>query len=445
MSTATTATGSAPSRAYLDLLEATTRRRALAFEPLTSPHTGAPEAAAAAVRRAAAEGRDDVATLAGVVHDLAEVAFEEHASVAAIADLLTRHGIEVETGTHSLATSLSARVGLAPGDGGTGTIAIVAEYDALPGIGHACGHHLIAASATGAFLALAAQARDLPGEVVLLGTPAEEGGSGKELLWREGFFDGVDAAVMLHPFSYDVVDHPFLGRRQLVVTYRGVAAHASAQPFMGRNALDAAALNYQAVGLLRQHLPPSDRVHGVVREGGDRPSIVPELARLEYYVRSAHPETLRDLSRRLEDVAHGVALATGTQVELAWDPQPFTLPLRTNDPLARRWARHQQAVGRAPLAGGIVPEILAGSTDFGNVSVRVPSIHPMIAVGDAALHTREFAAVSGSPSGIRAAHDGAVGLALTALDWLHDGELRAAAVADFEAGGGVVDVEGCFA
>ena len=131
---------------------------------------------------------------------------------------------------------------------------------------------------------------------------------------------------MVHPFGFDVVDHPFLGRRQLRVTYHGVAAHASASPFMGRNALDAVALNYQAVAMLRQHIPPSDRVHGVVLEGGTRPSVVPERATVEYYVRSASPTTLKDLSERLADIAQGAALATGTTAELVWDAAPFTLP-----------------------------------------------------------------------------------------------------------------------
>lgn len=435
-----------PSSAYLDHLRQETERRRATFEPLTSPHQGAPDAEAERVRAAASTQEQQVLALAHEIFGYAEEAFTEHQSVAAIAALLAEYGHAAEVGTHGLETSLIARAGRSPEDGGVGRIAIVAEYDALPGIGHACGHHIIAAGAVGAFLALAANADELPGEVVLLGTPAEEGGSGKELLAQQGFFDGIDAAIMVHPFGYDVVDHPFIGRRQLVVRYRGVAAHASVQPYMGRNALDAVALNYQAVGFLRQHLPPGDRVHGVVREGGARPSIVPEQAAIEYYVRSPRGETLRDLSARLEAIAYGIAQATGTSAELTWDPQPFTLPLRTNDALVRRWATHQHDRGRVPLAGGIVPPELAGSTDFGNVSLRIPSIHPMIAVSapDVALHTREFAEAGASPAGDLAALDAAVGLALTALDWLHDDDLRQAAVADFEAAGGVVDVAGYF-
>ena len=268
--------------------------------------------------------------------------------------------------------------------------------------------------------------------MLLLGTPAEEGSSGKEILARNGFFAGVDAAIMVHPFGFDVVDHPFLGRRQLRVTYHGVAAHASASPFMGRNALDAVALNYQAVAMLRQHIPPSDRVHGVVLEGGTRPSVVPERATVEYYVRSASPTTLKDLSERLADIAQGAALATGHHRRARLGRGAVHAPGPDQRAARRalgRCTRRDQ--GRTVLAGGVVPEILAASTDFGNVSVRLPGIHPMIAVSDpdVALHTREFAEVAGGPRGDAAAVDGAVGLALTALDYLADPALRAAVAA----------------
>ncbi|WP_066587570.1 M20 family metallopeptidase [Cellulomonas timonensis] len=444
-----------PSTAYLDALRAQTERRRATFVPSASPHQGAAERDVARVRSAAEAQQDDVVALSRVIHAHPEEAFQERRAAAEIADLMARHGVTATVGSHGLATALRAGLTAAGPDSGDPdlgagpTVAILAEYDALPGIGHACGHNVIAAAGVGAVLALRRAGADglaLPGRVLLLGTPAEEGNSGKEILARAGFFDGVDAAVMVHPFGYDVVDHPFLGRRRLRVTYHGVAAHASASPFMGRNALDAVALNYQAVGFLRQHIPPSDRVHGIVLEGGERPSVVPERATLEYYVRSAHAATLRDLSQRLEDIAHGVALATGTTAEVTWDPVPFSLPLRTNTPLAERWAQHQAAQGRTALAGGIVPEILAASTDFGNVSQRLPGIHPMIAVSepDVALHTREFAHAAGGPAGDRAAIDGAIGLALTALDYLADPQLRAAVLQDFEDAGGQVDVPGYF-
>ena len=446
------------STAYLDVLARATERKRAAFTALTSPFPGADADAVAAVRSAAATQVDEVVALSRQIHARPEEAWVEHESVAAIAELLTRHGIPVTVGWDRFDTAFRSGLmgrgaddGAMIADGSAGpTIAILAEYDALPAVGHACGHNIIASAAVGAFLALASAVSDrgltFAGRVLLLGTPAEEGNSGKEFLARVGFFDGIDAAIMVHPFGYDVVDQPFLGRRQLRATYHGKAAHASASPFLGRNALDAVVLNYQAIGLLRQHLPPSDRIHGVVLEGGDRPSVIPERVTVEYYVRSAAPETLRDLSGRLEDIARGVALATGTAVEIDWDPVPFTLGVRTNGPLAARWAVHQASVGRTALAGGVVPEILAASTDFGNISVRIPGIHPMIAVSepDVALHTREFAVVAGGERGDSAAVDGAIGLALTALDYLVDADLRAAVDEDFAAAGGPLDVEGFF-
>lgn len=441
--------------AFLQVLQATTDRKREAFTPLQSPYAGAPAAVAEAVSTAAGALREELVNVHRDLHAHPEEAWREHRSVAALTELLRRHGVDPTVGWGGVETAFRAgSTAAGPDDGAPSpdagpTIAILAEYDALPQVGHACGHNVIAAAGVGAFLALVdavAEGLEFDGRVLLLGTPAEEGNSGKEVLAQQGFFEYVDAAIMVHPFGYDVVDQPFLGRRQLRATYHGVAAHASASPFMGRNALDAVVLNYQAVALLRQHLPPSDRVHGIVLEGGERPSVIPERASVEYYVRSADAATLRELSQRLEDLARGVALATGTRVEIAWDPLPFTLPVRTNTALAQRWALHQQSVGRTALAGGVVPDILAASTDFGNISARIPGIHPMIAVSDpeVALHTREFAIAAGGERADQAALDGALGLALTALDYLSDAQLRAAVNDEFAAQGGPIDVEGYF-
>jgi len=365
--------------------------------------------------------------------------------------VIAARGIEADVGVHGLPTAFVAEL---PGSSAGPVVAILAEYDALPGVGHACGHNLIAAASVGAFLALAetrrrhpAFAADLAGRVLLIGTPAEEGGNGKELLARDGAFEGLDAAVMAHPFGADVADPTFIGRRIVRIVYHGVAAHAAAAPFQGRNALDAVALNYQAVGLLRQHLVPGDRIHGVVVDGGERPNVVPERAELEYYVRSHSIDTLRELSARVEDIAHGIALATGTGVEVHWDPQPFSLPIRHNGPLAERWAVAQAERGRTVRRAADAPAASAASTDFGNVSVRVPGIHPVVAVApaDVALHTREFAAFAGSSEAVAAVTDAAYGLAATVADLLADAGLRAAVRRDFEAAGGVADVAATFA
>jgi amidohydrolase len=408
-----------------------------------SRHGGAPEELAAAV-----EARVDglVEDLNHVVHSLhadPETAYQEHRSVATLVDVLGRHGIDAQNGVGGVETAFRAEVsGSAEGP----TVAILSEYDALPEVGHACGHNVIAATGVGAFLALAQTLREdpgaFPGRVVLLGTPAEEGHTGKELMARGGAFDDVDAAIMAHPYGHDLADQVWLGRRLLSWTFTGSPAHASAQPFMGRNALDAATLAYQAVGLLRQQLPPIDRVHAVVTEGGTRASVITERAVVQLYARSKYPDTLKDLSRRLDDIAAGAALMTGTRVEVDWDAFPPSLPVRTNEALTDRWVAAQRWRGRDPLPGGVVSESLAASTDFGNVSYRVPGIHPLIAIApaDVALHTREFAAAAATPAAESGALDGAAGLALTALDYLCDARLQADVAAEFDAQGGPLDV-----
>jgi amidohydrolase len=438
-----------PSSLFLEAAAAEAERRSAAAPAITSPHAGAPAEVRTAVTAAVDGLAPALGDLAARIFELAEPGFAESGSVAAIAELLASAGIAPTVGVHGLPTAFLAE---APGTSDGPTVALLAEYDALPGLGHACGHHLIAAASVGAFLALA-EARGalppgtLPGRILLLGTPAEEGGNGKELLARAGAFDGADAAVMAHPFGADVADPPFIGRRIVRIVYHGVAAHASAAPWQGRNALDAATLNYQAVGLLRQHLAPGDRIHGVFVDGGERPNVVPERAELEYYVRSHAADTLRELSARVDDIAHGIALATGTGVEVIWDPQPFSLPIRHNAPLGDRWALAQAERGRIVRRAADAPSHQSASTDFGNVSVRVPGIHPVIRVAppDVSLHTREFAAYAGAPEASTAVTDAAYGLATTLADVLVDDGLLAAVRADFAAQGGVLDVEGYFA
>jgi len=427
---------------HLEQLRAATDRAAATAEPLASPHAGAPEELLARTEQAVEAVAADLLGLSHDLHAHPEEGYAEHRSARAVADLLGRHGIDAEVGVHGLETALRARTG--SGDGPT--VAVLAEYDALPGIGHGCGHNIICSAAVGAFLGLSAvlSGGEVGGTALLLGTPAEEGGGGKELMARDGAFEGVDAVVMLHPFSYDSAVQPFLGRRQLRVRYTGIAAHASAQPFMGRNALDAVVAGYQGVAMLRQHIPDTDRVHGVITDGGQRPNVVPGTASALYYVRSATPETLADLSRRMEAIAVAAAAMTGCGYELAWDELPAYLPIRANLELAARWTRHQARRGRTALPPGVTPASLAGSTDLGNVSVRTPSIHPMIAISgpDTSMHTTEFAAAAVSPAGDAAVLDGAVGLALTALDVLADPAVLAAARAEFEAAGGVLDLTG---
>ncbi|GAA1434886.1 M20 family metallopeptidase [Microlunatus lacustris] len=420
-------------------LGAETEARAASTEAPVSTAAGAPADLLAAVAAAV----DELApTLVAASHDLAEhpeVGFEEHRSAAALAALVESRGIAVTRGAYGLETALAAEV---QGSGDGPSIAVLSEYDALPGIGHGCGHNIIATTGVGAFLALAAVREQWAGRVVWLGTPAEEGGSGKEYMARDGAFDGIDAALMVHPFGYDLAQSVFLGRRQLRATFTGITSHASAQPFMGRNALDAVNLTYTGVALHRQQMPPSDRVHGVITDGGERPNVIPERAEILFYLRSEYPESLKILSQRVADITAGAALMTGCSVELSWDDAPPYLPLRTNGPLAAAWNRRYGDRGHTMIAPAVVPSTFAGSTDFGNVSYRVPGLHAMVKIAgnDVSLHTRDFAAAAVTPTADAVLADAAYGLAAVAADYLVDPDLRRDVDDDFAAAGGALDV-----
>lgn len=428
-----------PERPYPGYLEQVAYRVRRADRPApTSPPAGAPDLHGR-VAAVVEDMRDALVALSHDVHEHPELGFAEHGAVRAVARTLTDHGVEADVGSFGLDTALRASTG----DGDL-TVAVIAEYDALPEVGHACGHNVICATAVGAFLALHEVRDRLGGRVELIGTPAEEGGGGKELIARAGGFDHVTAALMLHPFGMDVADHPWLGVRQVAVTYHGLAAHASMTPFLGRNALDAVVLAYTGIGQLRQHMLPSDRVHGIITDGGSAPNIVPDRASAHFYIRSAEPETLIALCDRVREILESAGSATGTRTELDWDPCPPYMPVRTNRPLAARYAVNLVDRGRHVLPSGVAPTTLAASTDMGNVSVRVPSIHPLLAVAppDVTIHTREFADWAASPQADDATVDGAVGLARTAADILTDADLRRAMTKDFDAEGGVVDVLG---
>jgi amidohydrolase len=405
----------------------------------TSPFVGAGDAARAEIARGVAGLRPELEGLASSLYEDPELGFEEHRSVRRIADLLARHGVDAEVGAFGLDTALRAMVGSGSGP----HFAVLAEYDALPGIGHACGHNIIAGIGVGAFLAAAPIVQRLGARLSLIGTPAEENGGGKEHIIRAGGFDDVDAAGMVHPGSgaevSPVVGSRTTGVRRVAVTYRGRAAHAAGAPWLGLNALDAVVTAYQGVAQLRQHILPTDRVHGIITDGGTAPNIVPERASALYYVRSAEIDTLRVLTDRVVDVLEAAALATGTRAEIDVDPVPPYLPLEANLELTKRWARAVGALGRAVPPSPPVPEQGGPSTDMGNVSRFVPSLHPTIGLGgplDVQPHNAEFAASSVLPPAFDAMADAATALAATAADFVADAELRAAVAAEFAALGG---------
>ena len=432
-----------PSTAYLEAMEEGVAKRVASAAPPKHTEEDYPGQKKAWDSAAAqAEGlRETAAHIVADLHAHPETAFEEHRSMAVLADIVEKHGFSTRRGAYGVDTAFEASWQSKDFDPKRHpTVAILAEYDALPQIGHACGHNIIAAAGVTGFLAATAALVDvpLPGRILLQGTPAEEGHSGKEYMIRGGSLDGVDAAVMIHGFGYDIGAHAWVGRRILRVTYRGVAAHASSQPFMGRNALDAASLAYQGIGLMRQQMPPSDRVHATMA-GGDRPSIIPKSADMHIYVRSLGTRTLMDLSGRVEDIVRGAALMAGVEVDLEWDEHPMTLPVRNNAPLVERWAATQARRGRTALPAGTVPDTVAASTDFGNVSNLVPGLHPMVKVSpsDVALHTEDFARWAAKPQAVDAAVDSVAGLAQVTLDFLADPEFRRAAREDFDKQGPV--------
>jgi len=373
--------------------------------------------------------RGALVELSSRIHANPELRFAEAQAATWVADYLERGGFAVERGAYGLPTAFAARLGT-----GTPRVAILCEYDALPGIGHACGHNIIASAGAGAGVALAGIIAETGGSVVVLGTPAEEGGGGKILMAREGAFDGVDAAMMVHPAGVDLPGMHVLAISVVEVEYRGRAAHASAFPHRGINALDALISAYNAIAQLRQHIRESERIHGVITDGGQAPNIVPERAAGVFYVRAATERRLAALKRRVENCFRAGALATGAELEMRTVGEDYS-DMWTNQPLAAAYAQNVARLGRTLANVHEVPVSVAGSTDMGNVSKIVPSIHPMIAAGPPSvpLHSTDFAACAVSDRGHRAVVDGAKGLASTALDVLCDAELRAAVKAAFAA------------
>ncbi len=352
------------------------------------------------------------------IHAHPELNFEEHHAHDVLCRALAAAGLDVEEHAYGLDTAFAARAG---SEGPT--IAVLLEYDALPEIGHACGHNVIAAAGLGAGLAAASLADELGGRVLILGTPAEEGGGGKVFMAREGAFDGVDAAMMIHPADGDLTAMDAIAIQQVAVSYAGAEAHAAAHPELGRNALDAAVLGYVNVAALRQHIRPDERVHGVFTEAGDKPNIVPARAASLWYVRSPDLASLQPLKQRVLDCLQAGAAAAGCTMDHEWQDPPYA-DMVDNDAMLSSFVAHAAAVGRdhrPPTSRSHV----VGSTDMGNVSYLTPSIHPMIQVAPTgvSIHTPEFARYAGGPEGDAAVLDGARSMAATVAELWTDPEL----------------------
>jgi amidohydrolase len=372
--------------------------------------------------------RDELLSLSHAIHAEPELALEEFKACERLSSAVERHGIAAQRGAFGLQTAYAAEFGNGP------TIAILSEYDALPGIGHACGHNIIATAGFGAAMALSKLNGRLPGRVRYLGTPAEERFGGKELMAREGAFERVDAAMMIHPSNLNLITMPCIAICDVEAVFHGRAAHASAVPHRGLNALDAVVTAYQAIAQLRQHIRNTDRIHGIITEGGLAPNIVPERAACRFYVRAADAHELADLKPRVQACFEAGALATGCRVEMRWGDSHY-LDLKTNWPMAQAYEKNAAALGREFFPIKELPSGYAGSTDMGNVSHRVPSIHPCLGVApmNVIIHNAEFARHAVSEKGDQAVIDGAKSLAMTALDLMADASMLARVKADFAA------------
>jgi amidohydrolase len=379
--------------------------------------------------RAEVEARADVLLDAShEIHAHPELNYEERFAHDLLTNVLEGEGLDVERHAFGLDTAFAATAGSSGP-----TIAVLCEYDALPGIGHACGHNIIATAGLGAGLAAAAIAEEAGGRVIVLGTPAEEGGGGKIKMAQRGAFEGVDAALMVHPAGFDVARMNVIAVQEVTATYTGEAAHAAAFPHKGRNALDAAVLGYVNVAALRQHIRPEERIHGICTKGGAKPNIVPSLAETHWMVRSPSIRTLGPLRDRVVACLQAGADASGCELALDWKDVVYA-DMLDNEVMVDLFVRNAAALGRT----FVEPDprrVVVGSTDMGNVSYVVPSIHPMIqaAPGGVPIHTPEFAGHARAEVGDRAVLDGALALGWTVVDlWLQEGVL-AAARAEFEA------------
>ena len=368
--------------------------------------------------------------LSHAIHGEPELALEEFKAAKRLSDAVEGHGIQVQREAFGLKTAFAAEFGKAAGP----NVAILSEYDALPGIGHACGHNIIATSAYGAAMALAKLNGRLPGRVRYMGTPAEERFGGKEMMAREGAFEKVDAAMMMHPSNLNIVTMPCIAISEVEVVYHGLSAHASAMPYRGLNALDAVVTAYQSIAQLRQHIKPTERIHGIITEGGLAANIVPERAACRFYVRAADAHELKPLKARVHACFEAGALATGCKAEIHWGITDY-LDLKTNWPMAEAYKKNAQKLGRDFFPIEHIPAGFAGSTDMGNVSHRVPSIHPMLAVAppNVVIHNPEFARWAASDQGDLAVLDGAKSLAFTAIDLMCDAQLMKTVKADYDA------------
>ena len=378
--------------------------------------------------KAAAEERfsaveSDLKEISKWMYENPELAYAEFESSARLAGFLGEHGFDVEYPAYGLDTAFAARVGKEGPE-----VIVCAEYDALPGVGHACGHNIIATAAVGAGIAASGMADELGFRLTVLGTPAEEHYGGKVDLLKAGAFADAAASMMVHPSPRDVVDPSALAIHHFMVDFKGKDAHAAAAPWEGVNALDAFVQLYSAVSNFRQQMRPTDKMHGIITEGGDAPNIIPSSTKSEWYVRAATKERLEELMVRFRAMIDAASAATGCESAMSPNGHEYT-DLISDPVMVELYAANSEALGRPMGRDADEDAAAAGSTDMGNVSHVVPTIHPMIGMETegAVNHQPEFAAHTITPDGEKAIRDGALGMAWTIIDLAEQdkwGELR---------------------
>jgi amidohydrolase len=354
------------------------------------------------------------------IHRNPELAFKEVIAAQLLVDELKKAGFEVEHGVAGMDTAI---VAVHPEQSKGPTVAILGEYDALPEIGHACGHNLIATAALGACLALGSIKKDIPGKLVFMGTPAEEDLGGKITMVDAGLFKDIDAAMMFHPSAgYTMVGRKGLAMTEVKIEFHGKPAHAAASPEKGINALDAVIQTFNGINALRQHIRMTSRIHGIITHGGVKPNIVPEYAAAEFYVRAVEDDYCKELVKKVEDCAKGAASATGATLNYEVVTPSYQSRIM-NKTMGEAFVKNLEILGE-PIVP-LPPGSGAGSSDIGNVSHVVPAIHPYISICDNSIagHSQEFAEASASKKGHTAMLTAAKALAMTAMDLYTDSEL----------------------
>ncbi|MFP4647489.1 MAG: M20 family metallopeptidase [Candidatus Acetothermia bacterium] len=362
------------------------------------------------------EASDDLKKLSKQIFENPELKFEEYKAMNWLTEALEDAGFEVQRGAGGMETAFIARC---PHGSSGPTLAFLSEYDALPGLGHACGHNLIAGIGVGAGLGLCSVMEELGGQLMVIGTPAEEGGGGKIELIEAGVFEEVDVAMMAHPSDQTLVGRGSLGIQELKFDFYGEAAHASSRPEEGVNALDAAIATFNNVNGLREHIKDSSRVHGIITDGGEKPNIVPEHAGAKFYVRAKKLTDLNELLEKVRNCAEAGALATGAELEVSKKKTRHN-PMKLNSHLIETCQENLENLGVEveEHEGGM------GSTDMGDVSHVVPAIHPYIKIAEKGTpaHSVAFAEAANSEEGYSAMITAAKGLAMTGVDVLGNEE-----------------------